>query len=231
MNRQQFLKMRDLAAEKQLFFMEALWTRFIPSFIKAKELVDDGIIGEVKLIESDFCFNAPMDESGRVFNPELGGGALLDIGIYPIFIALELGGDIKNIKAMTSFARTGVDSMCNILAEHKNGVMSVLLSSILNPGKVESVIHGTKGMLRLNKWWHTPTSIDLIFPDQETQHISFEEPGNGYQYEAIEVMKCLDAGEIQSSVFSWEHSDRLIKTLDLIRELGGIKYPKKLEKL
>ncbi|MBN1952244.1 MAG: Gfo/Idh/MocA family oxidoreductase [Bacteroidales bacterium] len=231
MNRHQFRKMRALAESKRLFFMEALWTRFIPSFLKTMELIRDGAIGEVRLIESDFCFCPPYQEEGRLFNPELGGGTLLDVGIYPLFIALELGGDIKEIQAMANFGKTGVDTMCHMLARHTGGVMSVLSCSIVNQGNVETIVQGTKGRIRLNKWWHTPTSIDLIDANDRVEHIEFDEPGFGYQYEAQEVMDCLDQNLIQSSKFSLAQSDRLITALDRVRELAGIKYPQRLEKV
>lgn len=231
MNRQQYEAMVELADRKKLFFMEALWTRFIPSFLKMKEIVESGRIGEPKLIESDFSFKPPYDEKGRLFNPLLGGGALLDVGIYPIFIALQMGGSFTRFQAMAKFDRTGVDNQCIITGEHEQGPLSMLSCSVIHSGKVESLIHGSRGMLRVNKWWHTPTSLDL-FPDEgEPEHFHFEEPGFGYQYEAQEVMNCLDKGLIESPRFGREDSRQLITMLDRIREMTGIAYPPEIERL
>ena len=229
MNQGQFERMVKLAQEKDLFFMEALWTRFIPSFLRAKEIVDSGKLGRITLIESDFCFKPPYDPEGRLFNKALGGGALLDVGLYPLFLALEFGGDIKDIQAQADFASTGVDSVCSMLVHHQGGAQSLLYCSIVNSGRVESLIHGTEGILRLNKWWHTPTSLDLMLNDRESEHIDFQEPGFGYQYEAAELMHCLDQGKKQSEIFTWEHSRRLIAHLDEIRKITGISYDREIE--
>ncbi|MBN1308831.1 MAG: Gfo/Idh/MocA family oxidoreductase [Chitinispirillaceae bacterium] len=228
-NRRQFERMVARAKEKKRFFMEALWTRFVPSFIKCKHLVESGAIGEVRLIESDFCFNAPVNPDGRLYNPRIGGGALLDIGLYPVFCALEFGGEIVDVKATAAFGRNGVDTACSMLLGHANGELSVLFCSMTTEGRVESVIHGSRGMVRLNRKWHTPTSIDLMPDHAPPQHFTFDEPGRGYQYEAVEAMKCLDEGKLESALWSWERSRQLITLLDQIREIAGITYPPEVE--
>ncbi len=229
MNAGQYRIMVDTARQNGVFLMEALWTRFIPSFKKCLELVSEGEIGDLKLIDSDFCFNAPYDIEGRLFNPLLGGGSLLDIGLYPVFLALELAGKPLEIQAMAKFDKTGVDSSCSIIFSHEKNILSVLFSSIVTNSRIESVIHGTKGQIRLNRHWHIPTTLDLLPDNKEIKHFTFEETGFGYQYEADEVMKCIDEGKLESDIFSWEKSLRLITTLDTIRSLAGITYPVEIE--
>lgn len=228
-NRLQFERMVNRALEKKRFFMEALWTRFIPSFIKCRDIVENGAIGEVRLIESDFCFNAPVNPGGRLYDPRLGGGALLDIGLYPVFCALEFGGEVVDVKATAVFGRSGVDTACSMLMAHAAGALSVLVCSITTSGRIESLIHGSRGMVRLNRMWHTPTSIDLIPDCAPAEHIAFDEPGSGYQYEAAEAMKCLDEGRLESPLWPWEKSRQLITLLDRIREIAGITYPPEVE--
>ena len=229
MNTGQYKVMVDIAGKNKVFFMEALWTRFIPSFKKCLQVISDGEIGEIRLIESDFCFNAPYDKNGRLFNPMLGGGSLLDIGLYPVFLALELAGSPKEIKALASFDKSGIDTSCSLLFAHEKNILSVLFSSILSNGRTEAIIHGSEGILRLNRHWHIPTSLDVIHDDKEKIHHEFDEPGYGYQYEAEEVMKCLENGKMESDVFSLEKSLRLITALDNIRSLIGLKYPAEVE--
>ncbi len=231
MNAGQYNIMIDTARENGVFLMEALWTRFIPSFKKCLELVSKGEIGDLKLIDSDFSFNAPYDIEGRLFNPLLGGGSLLDIGLYPVFLALELAGKPLEIQAMAKFDKTGVDSSCSMIFSHEKDILSVLFSSIVTNSRIESVIHGTKGQLRLNRHWHIPTSLDLLPDNKEIKHFTFEEPGFGYQYEADEVMKCIDKGKLESDIFSWEKSLLLITTLDTIRSLAGITYSDEIESI
>jgi predicted dehydrogenase len=228
-NKKQFSVMMDTANKNNQFFMEALWTRFIPSFKKCKELVENGTIGDIKLIESDFCFKAYFDKEGRLFNPYLGGGALLDIGIYPVFFALEMAGKPIEIEAFARIGETKVDESCTIQIKHENGILSSLFCSITTNGRTEAIVHGTKGMIRINREWHTPSSIDLFLNDEEPVHYSFDESGFGYQYEAEEVMNCLDKGLTESSLFGWQKSFDLISALDSIRNKAGIVYPPELE--
>lgn len=229
MNGKQLAIMTKTAQQNNVFFMEALWTRFIPSFLKFKEIVESGAIGDVKIIESDFCFKAPYNPEGRLFNPFLGGGSLLDIGIYPVFMALTMAGTPDTIQSMASIGATNVDECCSLLFKHPNGILSILYCSIVNTGRTQTMVYGNKGYIRLNTMWHMPTSIDVIPDNEKPEHISFEEPGNGYQYEADEVMKCLDKNKISSDVFSWQHSAELISVLDTIRDQLGIKYPENTE--
>jgi len=231
MNTGQFRVMMDTAKKHGVFLMEALWTRFIPSFQKCLELALEGAIGDIRLIESDFCFNAPYDISGRLFNPHLGGGSLLDIGIYPVFLSLELAGNPITVHAQASFDKTGVDSSCSMLFYQKNDIISVLFSSLVTSGRIETLVHGSKGLLRLNRHWHIPTDLDLIRDDGTTSHFNFEKPGFGYQYEAEEVMKCLDEGKLESGIFSLAKSQNLITVLDTVRSLAGISYPNEIERV
>jgi predicted dehydrogenase len=230
-NSSQFKVMIETAKKKNIFFMEALWTQFIPSFLKCKQLILEGAIGEIKLIEADFCFKAQYDVEGRIFNPILGGGSLLDIGIYPVFIALSILGVPKSIKAIASFADTGIDSACSMLFQHVDNAISILFSSVETDGRNEALIHGSEGTIKIKSRWHMPSTLDLLKRGADTEHFSFFEPGKGYQYEAAEVMKCLDEKRVESTIFSWQDSLNLISTLDAIRSEAGIKYPDEIEKL
>jgi len=231
MNKDQCSVMLETAREKKLFFMEALWTNFIPSFRKCKELVDSGAIGKILLIESDFCIKAYYDKEGRLFNPKLGGGSLLDIGIYPVFFALEFAGVPLAIEAFAAHGETKVDESCSILLKHPNDILSVLFCSIVTSGRTEAILHGTKGRIRINREWHVPSSVDLLPEGEKPVHFDFDEPGFGYQYEAEEVMNCIEKGLNESPVFGWQKSLNLLSTLDSIRAKCGIRYPGEVESL
>jgi predicted dehydrogenase len=231
MNLQQCQKMLNAAKKNNVFFMEALWTRFIPSFLKCKELIEEGEIGDVLIVESDFCFKAPYEVEGRLFNPMLGGGSLLDIGLYPVFISLEILGKPLTVNAMATMSDTGVDSSCSMLFKHNDNKLSVLFSTLVADGRTEAIIHGSEGMIRINSQWHIPSTVDLIKKETGTVHFKFIEPGYGYQYEAEEVMKCLDKKMTESPVFGWQKSIDLIATLDQIRKTASIKYPDEIEKV
>ncbi len=231
MNRAQLERVIAAARESGCFYMEALWTRFLPSFISCLEHVRQGEIGQIRAIESDFCINIPYDSNHRVYNPAYGGGSLLDVGIYPVFCALEIGTPVTGISTTAALDRNGIDTSCSVLLNHSGGELSILFSSLNCPGRTESLIHGSRGMLRLHKWWHCPTRLEHISETGESRVFPCTEAGYGYQYEAAEVMRRIDAGAVQSELWPWEKSLALIDLLDRIRELAGIRYPSEVESL
>lgn len=217
-------KLMEVALEKKVFLMEALWTKFIPSFRKCYNLLQEGKIGEVKYIQSNFCFKAEYDTSKRLFNKKLGGGSLLDIGIYPVFFALELAGKPDEIIASAVIGKTGVDENCNAVFNYKQkGISASLSSSFLVNAPSEAIVAGTKGYIRMFSKWHEPTSFDAVI-DGQIHHYTFDEPGFGYQYEIEEVISCLNRGDLQSAEFPQSKSLRLHKTLDSIRLQIGLEY-------
>ena len=140
-----------------------------------------------------------------------------------------MAGQPKSMQSIAHIGSTHVDESCSILFHHTNGIMSVLFSSFVNRGLTQTHIYGSEGYIRLNSAWHAPTSIDLFLNDSDPKHFSFKEHGNGYQYEATEVMKCLDEGSIESGIFSWDNSAELIRTLDALRKQMKISYSKEIE--
>lgn len=224
-NEKEVNQMIEKAKAKNLFLMEAMWSRFLPHIIKAKELVDDGAIGELKLLKSDFGIHFPYDNQSRIFNRELIGGSLLDIGIYPVFLSMFILGMPQKITAAAGLGPTGVDHNCSMCFSYKNELMSVLYSSTVAKTDVTSEIHGTKGKIIFDEWWFKPASFHLINEHGNKQTFTFDFIGNGYNYEAEEVVKCLQNGKKQSDMMSWDNSLNLIKLLDEIRKQGNIVYP------
>ncbi len=224
MNSVELDQMIKKAKEKGVFFMEALWTRFIPSYLKFRELVLDGTIGEPKYVQSDFGFVAPPTPGWRFVNKTLGGGSLLDIGIYPVFLSLDLFGVPESIEARAILNKYDIDEVCSMVFEYrKKQLLTALSSTIAANTPVESAVYGTRGNVKLNRWWHTPTSVTLTV-DGRTEQFDFDEKGFGYQYEAMEVNNCIKKGATESEVFPLRRSVELHKTLDLIRGQIGLKY-------
>lgn len=213
------------AKEKNLFLMEAMWSRFIPHIEKAKEMIDSGAIGEVKFLRADFGINFPYDVNHRVFNRELIGGGLMDIGIYPLFLSLFLLGKPLSVKALAGIGPTQVDHNCSMSLQYGNDLISVLYSTTVAATDVTAEIHGTKGKILFDPWWFTPVPFHYINEKGEKQTPEFNFIGNGYNYEAEEVVKCLLEGKKQSEKMSWDDSLLLIDMLDEIRRQCGITYP------
>ena len=223
-NSQQVKRMIDGAKQHQCFLMEALWSRFLPHIIKAKELALSGSIGNILGVKADFGFQGAYDPQSRLFNPQLGGGALLDIGIYPLFFARLLFGAPKQVKAEVISAPTGVDMEGTVKLEFPQGTFANLHFTFAKMTPIVAEITGEEGSIRLNSRWYQPG--DLILETKEgTQNIEIPQEGNGYNYQAVEVMNCLDQNLIQSPLWSHNDSWELMQLMDEIRRQGAIVYP------
>jgi predicted dehydrogenase len=214
------------AKEKNLFLMEAMWSKFLPNLIKAKEIVDSGKIGKVKLLTANFSVKSDYGMDHRQFNKDLGGGALLDIGIYTVFLSLFILGKPKSFTAMASMGSTGVDFSNAILFKYSDETLSILYSSFLAASDVIAEIHGETGKIVFEHMWFCPGNIKIVRPDGEIIPVPLHFKGNGYNYEAEEVVKCLIEGRTESRIMSLNDSLEMIDMLDSIRKETGIIYPK-----
>ena len=226
-NKNEAEEMVACAKENNTFLMEAFWTMFQPSFQKAMEILKSGELGKLKTVRSDFTFNAPFDTNKRLYNVDLGGGSLLDIGIYPVFAALTSLGVPETIKTFADFSETGSEESINILFKYKGGEMANLTSGFATYSPVQTEYLCENGYLILNPRWFTPTDITIWKEGgEETKIDKMHNEGFGYQYEAAHVMECLDKGWIESDRMTWEMSLDLMGILDRIRIDAGIFYPK-----
>ena len=223
MNKEQVNEMILTAKKENIFLMEALWTYFLPHYQYVLELVKSEKFGKITGLEADFGFEAPFLPEKRLFNKNLGGGSLLDIGIYPVFAALSLLGKPDTISAQAEFSETGVDESCSIVFNYQNGVRAHLLSTIKKTTPTTATITFDKAKLTINRRFHEPTSITIRHNDQE-EIISFDVKTNGYNFEAEHVQQMLSQGRTESTVMSFEKSLELIGLLDQIREEIGLVY-------
>ncbi|HHH54723.1 MAG TPA: Gfo/Idh/MocA family oxidoreductase [Bacteroidetes bacterium] len=213
------------ARDRNLFLMEAMWTRFIPSINKMLELIKAGLIGGIVYIKADFGFKGDNNLESRVYSKALGGGSLLDIGIYPVYLSMLLQGSPEEIKAMARWTDTGVDSFCAMLFDHKNSSKSILESTIEADTPTEAYIFGTKGTIRIHSRFHHPEKLTLIREEEEVYNLKIK--GNGYFYEIEEVENCLFYGKKESDKHSLEDSLKLMEVIDRIKEKIGLCYKNK----
>lgn len=217
-------RMIEEAKRNKVFLMEALWSRFNPTINAVKELVDSGEIGDVGYLYSDFAFYAlNRDEKGRLLNPELAGGSLLDIGIYPIFLSYLMLGMPADILAKVHFHETGVEKQCSMIFDYPNA-HAMLYSGLTSDSEMKSEISGSKGSVFINPRWHEATSYTLV-KDGETKTLELPKMGKGYAHEIEEVHKCLKARKLESDLWSHQNSLDLICLMDTIRQKTGIKFP------
>ncbi|MGB5274801.1 MAG: Gfo/Idh/MocA family oxidoreductase [Flavobacteriaceae bacterium] len=220
----QVKKMIEAAEKNKVFLMEAMWSRFNPAIQKAKELVDDGKIGSVAYLHADFAFYAlDRDEEGRLLNPDLAGGSVLDIGIYPIFLAYLILGMPKEIRAVSNFYRTGAEVQTSMIFNYP-GAQAILYSGLTSASEMKAEISGSKGSIYLDPRWHE--AHGLTFKGSETQE-RYELPttGKGYAHEIAEVHACLQKGKLQSALWGHQQSIDLIQLMDRVRNQAGIVFP------
>lgn len=211
------------AGAKKLFLMEAMWTRFFPLFSTLRDLVHGGRIGEPKLLQADFGFSSPVTES-RLFDPSLGGGALLDVGVYPLSLASYLLGTPTAVSSYAHLGATGVDEQNAIVLKHRGGALALLSSAIRAPTPQEAVIMGTGGSIRVcAPWWQPEKLVVTDLEGEETLESPL--PHNGYAYEAAEVMRCLGEGKLESPLMPLDETLSIMKTLDTCRAQWGLSYP------
>ena len=226
-NQQQAKEMIELARTKKVFLMEALWTRFLPHYLKVRDMIAEGKLGELKGVLANFGFKPPEPVSQRLFEPALGGGSLLDIGIYPVFLAQSILGVPDSITAKMDPAHTGVDEQCSMVFHYKNGITANLFSTLASNLETDADIFGTKGRIRLTNRFYEPSATIQYYPDIITSRtiISIEkEAGWGYQHEIRHVNECLQKGLTESPVWSLDETLSLMQTLDAIREGMRLRY-------
>jgi predicted dehydrogenase len=227
MNSRQTIEMIKVARERKVFLMEALWTKFHPHYNKMQEMIGQGLLGEIRSVLINFGFKPQEPVPKRLFDPALGGGTLLDIGIYNVFMAMSVLGKPDAIDAVISPAPSGVDEQCAILFKYNNGAMAQLFSTFSSNLSTEADICGTEGRIRLTSRFFEPSTTVEFYKERvdSREIIQVEkEAGFGYQYEARHVCYCLRKGLTESDVNTFTDTLLLMETLDKIRGIAGIKY-------
>ncbi|HEV2481991.1 MAG TPA: Gfo/Idh/MocA family oxidoreductase [Puia sp.] len=212
------------AREHQVFLMEAMWTRYVPLMRSIIELVASGQIGVVKYIRADFGFFAAFDPNGRLFNIRLGGGSLLDIGIYPLFLCLQLLGEPEAITAFGRLSPTGSDETCHALLGYPDGATAVVSSTLACQTSLSAEIAGTEGMIRIGTPWYKNDHYEWNRAGEAAQVVRVEPLVNGFEYQIQEVMECMDKGLIESPSLPHSFSLMMARTMDAIRGQIGVRY-------
>ena len=205
--------------------MEALWTRFLPAMVHVRSLIGNGIIGEVRMVQADFGFRAEIDPASRLFAPELAGGALLDLGIYPLNLAFMVCGEPFEIHTTANLGATGVDEESAILLRHRGGRLSVLSCALRVETPREAHILGTRGRITLRCPWWGASRVSLHLRDRDREDFEFPLRGAGYTYEAEAFMDLIRSGERESDIMPLDESLAVIRTMDAIRSRWGLSYP------
>lgn len=223
MNAAQVDEMIAMAKEKKVLLMEALWTYFLPHYQFVLKALENKTYGNITKIESDFGFYRAFDNTSRLFNKSLGGGSLLDIGIYPIFTALSTLGIPETIKAKATKFDNGTDASCQMIFNYKNGVAASLKSSLIEDTPTQAVFYCEKGTIKINTQFHCPSTVTITSNGNE-DIIDFTELTHGYKHEVIHFNNLIRHGKTESDVMTFEFSKQLIKLLDDVRGIIDLKY-------
>jgi dihydrodiol dehydrogenase / D-xylose 1-dehydrogenase (NADP) len=215
----------SLARRNKLFLMEAMWTRYFPLIHKVRELIDNKEIGELQLLTADFGFKAPNDPEGRFFNLELGGGALLDLGIYTISLAFMIFGKPSFVTGTAHIGKTKVDEQSAVILGYERGPLAILGCSLVVDSTREANIIGTNGKIRIHSPFWKPSVMTLTTKQKKEEVLNIPFNGNGLNYEASEVMNCLRTGKAESDIMPLDETLEILKTTDQIRFLWGLRYP------
>lgn len=215
----------EAARERGLFLMEAMWTRFFPLMDTLQGLIAAGRIGEPRLLQADFGFRTDFNPAHRLFDPALGGGALLDVGVYTVSLASFVLGQPSAVRSSATLGETGVDEQNAVILEHESGALALLYSAIRTQSAQEALISGTEGRIRLHAPWWQPERLTLHTAAGE-EIFEAPLPHNGYAFEAAEVARCLQAGALESPLMPLDESLTIMKTLDRCRAQWGLRYPK-----
>jgi len=221
-NEGQVREMVTSARENDAFLMEAMWTRCLPVSAHVRRWLEEGRIGEARMLQADFGFRAGWNPEGRLLNPALAGGALLDVGVYVVALAYMVYGEApREVQAAAHIGATGVDEQTGILLRYEGGELALLSCAIRTSTPQEARILGTEGSIHVPMFWRATSA---------TLHARGEDPVTvsapcGYHYEAAEVMACLRAGQRESALIPLEESIAIAGTMDRVRDTIGVRYP------
>ncbi len=217
-------QMIDQAEESQVFLMEGMWTSCMPFLEKIQQLIKEDVIGVPQYVSADFGFTAPVDFESRLFSKSLGGGSLLDLGIYPIFLATLILGEPSVIQSVSKLTATGVDEYCNIVIQYPKGQVAHLLSTISFSTAIEAEIIGTKGRIAIQNPWFKATDFSVILNDGTKQQFSIPHACNGFEHEIKEVMHCLDNGLLQSERMPHQLILSISKIMEEVLKKAGVEF-------
>lgn len=214
----------EAARRKGVFLMEAMWTRFFPLMARLRDIVAGGEIGEVRLVHADFGFRAGFNPEGRLFNPSLAGGGLLDVGVYPISLASMLLGTPNRVSGLATLGETGVDESAAIALGYPSGALASLTTGVRVTTPHLAIVCGTDGSVNIPSPWWVPERMTV---SRGRRSAEYSEPkiASGFEYEAEEAGRCLREGLKESPILPLDETVAIVDTMDQLRALWGVRYP------
>ena len=226
LNTEQARHVQGVATERGLFAMEAMRTRFLPHTVRIHELIRDGALGRIHTFTADHTRELDSNPRGRLWNPDLGGGALLDLGIYPLSFASDLLGSPSHVEATATMTSTGVDLDTSVTLDYANGARAHLHTAMNTNGSNRASILGDRARIEIAPLFYTSSKFQLIDGNDRVLE-DFDEPYSfgGKQFEALEVEHCVRSGLTESPRMTVTETVSIHRTMDAVRERIGLRYP------
>ncbi|WP_341974034.1 Gfo/Idh/MocA family oxidoreductase [Microbacterium sp. LWO13-1.2] len=226
LNRAEAEDLQRLGAERGLLVMEAMWTRYLPHMVRIREIIAAGTLGEIRAVTADHTQLLPSDPAHRLNALELGGGALLDLGIYPISFIWDILGAPTSIHSVGRLIETGADAEVATVMTHEGGAVSTSLSSSRAAGSNAATVIGTEARIEIDRVWYSPTTFRVVGPDGTVhEEYSSEIEGRGMQFQALAAERLVRDGILEGDILPIAESVAIMGTLDEIRAQIGVRYP------
>lgn len=217
--------MVDAASHNKVALMEAMWARFLPHYAKVREIIASGVLGPILSIHADHGQRLADQNIPRLVDPHLAGGALLDLGIYPISFAHMILGNPQSIKSTAVMTDKGVDAQTSMIFTYDNGAQSVLTTTMIEQTPCRAVVAGLHGWLEIDRTFYNPASMRVILNDGSVTQYPSTYTGHGLREQAESFRQLVQSGKLESDILSWQDTIDIMKTMDTVREQIGLKYP------
>jgi dihydrodiol dehydrogenase / D-xylose 1-dehydrogenase (NADP) len=225
MNTAEAREMIDAARANNRFLMEAMWTRFRPAMVKVREFIQGGEIGEVQYLTANMGWNNPFDPEFRLYNKELGGSALLDAGVYAVSFAHMVLGEPDQIVSVATLGETGVDENCMITTHYPGGAVANAGITVRANSRNLAMIAGTQGSILMDHDWHRPSTFTIFRNGKDPEFFDCSHEGTGYQFEMLEVMRCIREGKTEHPVMPLDETLQIQAIMEKVIKDWGVTYP------
>ena len=224
-NAKQAQAMVDAAAKNEVALMEAMWARFLPHYAKVREIVASGVLGPILSIHADHGQRLADQGIARLVDPQLAGGALLDLGIYPISFAHMILGNPSTITSTAVMTDRGVDAQTSMIFNYDNGAQAVLTTTMIEQTPCRAVVAGLHGWLEIDRTFYNPAIMRVILNDGSVTEYPSAYTGHGLREQAESFKQIVQSGAVESKVLTWKDTVDIMKSMDTVRSQIGLKYP------
>jgi predicted dehydrogenase len=224
-NAREAQSMIDAAVRNKVALMEAMWARFLPHYAKVRKIVDSGVLGPILSIHADHGQRLADQVIARLIDPNLAGGALLDLGIYPVSFAHMILGNPAHITSHAVMTDKGVDGQTSMIFTYENGAQAVLTTTMIEQTPCRAVVAGVNGWLEIDRTFYNPAAMRVVLNDGATTEYPNSYKGHGLREQAEAFKELVRSGKFESEILTWKDTVDIMKTLDTVREQIGLKYP------